>query len=69
VELCDQWALASLRWHWGSAYLIAHPEPGVWVAVRRDTRGTLHADDPEKLREQIRADYLARPVPRGPRGS
>lgn len=28
--------LADLRHHWGSAYLIEHLGPGVWVAQRRD---------------------------------
>ncbi len=57
--------LDELRWHWGSAYLIGHRAPDVWVAQRRDTRETLIADGPEALRGEIRADYLAHPVPRG----
>jgi hypothetical protein len=56
--------LASLRWHWDTAYLICHPEPDVWMAQRRDDRQTLHADGPEALRDRIIADYFARPVPR-----
>jgi hypothetical protein len=68
VESCDQRALTALRWHWGSAYIISRLAPGTWIAQRRDTRQTLRADHPEKLRQQIRADYFARPVPRGPRG-
>ena len=27
--------LAELRWHYGSAYLISHPEPDVWIAQHR----------------------------------
>ncbi len=56
--------LASLRYHWGSAYLIEHPEPDVWIAVRRDDHATLRADSPEALREKIVADYTAHPVSR-----
>jgi len=58
--------LAALVWHWGDAYVIGHPEPGVWTAVRRDTRGTLRAGGPEALRDAIIADYTAVPVPRLP---
>lgn len=50
--------------HWGSAYLISHPNPGVWLAQRRDDRQMVRATNPEKLRQAIRADYAARPVPR-----
>jgi hypothetical protein len=55
-----------LREDWGSAYLItrapgtAHP----YRAERRDDAVILTAPDPGGLRELIRADYLARPVPR-----
>jgi hypothetical protein len=65
VELCDQRALTALRWHWGSAYSVQHPEPGVWLAWRRDTREMLRADSAEALRESIITDYFACPVPRG----
>jgi hypothetical protein len=57
--------LDDLVFHWGSAYLIAHPEPDVWIAVRRDTHETLRAGTPVALRDLILADYAARPVPRG----
>ena len=56
--------LDALRWHWGEAYLLANPEPWVWIAVRRDTRETLRSDTPLGLREAIIADYTARKVPR-----
>lgn len=56
--------LVELRWHWGSAYVISHPAPDMWVAQRRDTRKTLRAGTPAALRELILADYFARPVPR-----
>lgn len=56
--------LDDLRWHWGDAYLIHHLGPDVWVAQRRDSRQTLGAEDPETLRERIKADYAARPVSR-----
>lgn len=56
--------LDDLRWHWGEAYLIHHLGPDVWVAQRRDSRQTIGAEDPETLRERIKADYAARPVSR-----
>jgi hypothetical protein len=57
-------ALAELEWHWGSAYLIANPEPGAWIAQRRDDFGTLRAASVDELWQAIRADYAARPVRR-----
>lgn len=56
--------LAELRHHYGSAYLISHPEPDVWLAQRRDTRETLRAESASELLEKIRADYAAHPVSR-----
>ena len=56
--------LDDLRWHWGEAYLIHHLGPDVWVAQRRDSRQTIGAQDPETLRERIKADYASRPVSR-----
>ena len=55
--------LSDLRHHWGDAYAISGIL-GCWRAQRRDDRCTLSAGDPEKLREVIRADYHAKPVPR-----
>ncbi len=60
--------LAELRHHYGSAYLISHPEPDVWLAQRRDTRETLRAESASELLEKIRADYAAHPVSRHQRG-
>jgi hypothetical protein len=57
-------ALAELRHHYGSAYLIEHPDPDVWIARRRDNREVLRAEDPEILLRLIRADYAANPVSR-----
>ena len=56
--------LADLRHHYGSAYLISHPEPDVWLAQRRDDRTVLRADGPAELLDRIRADYAAHPVSR-----
>ncbi len=56
--------LADLRHHWGSAYLLLHPQPDVWVAVRRDDHGAVRADSPAGLLRAIRDDYAARAVPR-----
>jgi len=59
--------LVDLRHHWGSAYLIEHLGLETWVAQRRDkSRGTLGAKTAAGLLEAIRADYLAKPVPRPP---
>jgi hypothetical protein len=55
--------LGSLRWHWGSAYAISY-RMGRWIASRRDDGGRLEAEEAEELRELIRDDYEARPVPR-----
>ena len=57
--------LEALQWHWGEAYIIAAPEPGVWMAERRDTHTVMRADSPEGLRDLIVADYFLRKVPRG----
>ena len=61
--------LEDLRWHWGEAYLIHHLGPDVWVAQRRDSRQTLGAEDPETLRERIKADYASHPVSRRTAGA
>ena len=60
----DADALADLDHHWGSAYVVAHPEPDVWVAQRRDTRETIRAQSADELFAAILADYSAKPVPR-----
>ena len=60
----DDLDMNDLRWHWGTAYVISHPCPDVWVAQRRDNRETLRAGTPAELRDRIVADYTARPVPR-----
>jgi hypothetical protein len=57
-------SLSELQYHWGEAYIIARPEPDVWIAERRDTHGTLRAGSPSGLREKIVADYDRHPVPR-----
>jgi hypothetical protein len=56
--------LDALRWHWGDAYVICHPEPDIWIAERRDTHETLRATTSPGLRDKIIADYAARPVSR-----
>jgi hypothetical protein len=57
-------ALEALRWHWGEAYVIAHPGPDVWLAERRDDHATLRAGTPAGLRDLIVKDYMGRPVSR-----
>jgi hypothetical protein len=60
----DTDALEELRFHWGDAYNIV-ASGGVFTATRRDGRGGGLADpSPEGLFRQIRADYVAMPVPR-----
>ena len=56
-------ALKDLRRNWGSAYQITE-DLGVWRAVRGDSQVTLIATSPGKLRDLIKANYTARPVPR-----
>jgi hypothetical protein len=56
--------LNALKWHWGSAYVIAHPAADAWIAQRRDDHATLRAEDPAELRDKILGDYFANPVPR-----
>jgi hypothetical protein len=60
----DDSDLDDLRWHWGSAYVISHPCPEVWLAQRRDDREMIRAATPGDLRDRIVEDYTARPVPR-----
>ena len=55
--------LRDLQFHWGDAYVIIGIL-GAWRAERRDNGRVLTADDPEKLRLAIIADYMAQPVPR-----
>jgi hypothetical protein len=66
-DIAEMDSYAMLCQDWGSAYRItrtpgtAHP----YQAERRDDRAVvLAAADPGALRNLIRADYLARPVPR-----
>jgi hypothetical protein len=64
MKSCGDWSLDDLKWHWGSAYVISYPRPGVWLAQRRDDNEMLRADTPGELHDRIVADYSARPVPR-----
>lgn len=64
VDVDSSQGLSELRWHWGSAYLIHSPAPGLWMAQRRDDREMLRAESAWELRDAILADYSARPVPR-----
>jgi len=56
-------SLADLRYHWGAAYEITQAG-GTFRACRRDDGTALTADAALRLSAKIRADYLARPVPR-----
>ena len=56
--------MGALIWHWGSAYAICNPEPGVWLAIRRDDHQTLRDGTPLGLRDRIIEDYTSRPVSR-----
>jgi hypothetical protein len=55
--------IADLAEHWGEAYVIWYAVGQFW-ARRRDTGAVVKADSADELREQIREDYSARPVPR-----
>jgi hypothetical protein len=55
--------LQELRWHWGSAYVIAG-DIGSYTATRRDTGAVLRADTPNELYDVIRQDYMRKHVPR-----
>jgi hypothetical protein len=64
----EQEALEALRFGWGDAYLIGHDDDrGYWAARRDKIGGLLTASDPDELRNAIREDYAAKPVPREPR--
>ena len=52
-----------LRYHWGDAYRIWFGA-GQFCAMRRDTGAVVRCVDAGALREEIRMDYEARPVPR-----
>ena len=56
-------AVRELDFHWGEAYVIFSGD-GVYSATRLDDRRVLTAGSPDELREKIRKDYDARPVPR-----
>ena len=66
-DIAEMDSYGMLCWDWGSAYQITRT-PGAthpYQAERRDDPTVvLTAADPDALRELIRADYLARPVPR-----
>jgi hypothetical protein len=66
-DLTEMDSYAMLCQDWGSAYRITRA-PGTehpYQAERRDDRAVvLTAANPDQLRGLIRADYLARPVPR-----
>jgi hypothetical protein len=63
LSLREQHDLDVLIHDWGSAYVI-----GAWTAVRRDSAEddalVLEGRCAGDLRDKIRADYFARPVPR-----
>jgi hypothetical protein len=54
--------LENLRWHWDEAYEITWD--GRFRARRLDDGGAVDADTALELRQQIRDDYIARPVRR-----
>ena len=66
-DITEMDSYARLCWDWGSAYLITRT-PGTARPYRAerwdDHTVVLTAADPDELRDLIRADYMARPVPR-----
>jgi hypothetical protein len=57
-------SLASLRWHFGHAFLFSVHRDGKWRATRTDNGERLEADSAEDLRALVRRDYAEHPVPR-----
>jgi hypothetical protein len=55
--------LVRLHFDWGPAYKIWY-QAGQYCAMRRDNGAICRDGDPEALREALREDYAARPVPR-----
>jgi hypothetical protein len=60
--------LAELRENWGEAYDFSY-EAGRYVATRRDNGTGVRDPEFEGIRQKVRDDYRANPVPRvvGPR--
>ncbi len=56
-------ALASLQFHWGSAYAIAGAA-NCWIARRKDNGRLINASGPDGLRELLIADYGNQPISR-----
>lgn len=61
----DSEDLEDLRFHWRGAYVI-NGGKGCWAATRTDNGASLVCTTANDLRERIRADYQANPVPRPP---
>jgi hypothetical protein len=58
-------ALDALRFGWGDAYEIGHDEErGYWARRRDGLGGEMTAAGPDRLWEEIRADYTFKAVPR-----
>ena len=61
----DESALEAIRFGWGDAYEIGHDdERGYWARRRDKLGGDILADDPERLREEVAADYAMKRVQR-----
>jgi hypothetical protein len=65
-DIAETDAWACLREDWGEAYRFEHwPASSTpYHAFRRDDDTELSGKTPDELRERVRADYSARPVPR-----
>jgi hypothetical protein len=66
MDVAEADSYACLREDWDGAYIITR-EPGTpepYRAERRDDGTVLAAATPDELREAIRSDYHARPIPR-----
>jgi hypothetical protein len=65
-DIAEMDSYAMLCQDWGSAYRITRTPRAArpYQAERRDDRVVLTAADPGTLRHLVRAEYLARPVPR-----
>jgi hypothetical protein len=61
----DEAALEAIRFGWGDAYEIGHDDERGYWARRLDRIGVLIlADSPDKVHEQVAADYAAKRVER-----
>jgi hypothetical protein len=57
--------LTQLRHNWSAVYEISYTPPSAWSARRLDDRAFIQLPTAWQLRQWIREDHAANPVPRG----